>query len=183
MALGSVVYKAALQVADMDRHYYADHALVLAQHPSETSERMMVRLLAFALHANEYLVFGQGLSNDEEPDLWIKDLTGAIQLWIEVGLPDEKWVRKACSRADEVIVYAYGRTADAWWAKHRAKLERLDNLTVYRLPVEQSRDIGLLAKRSMQVQCTVQDQEAWLTDGDAAVRVVRETLTPKRKAG
>ena len=98
-------------------------------------------------------------------------------------MPDEKWVRKACSRADEVIVYAYGRTADAWWAKHRAKLERLDNLTVYRLPVEQSRDIGLLAKRSMQVQCTVQDQEAWLTDGDAAVRVVRETLTPKRRAG
>ena len=181
MALGSVVYKAALQVADMDRHYYADHPLVLAQHPSETSERMMVRLLAFALHANEYLVFGQGLSNEEEPDLWIKDLTGAIQLWIEVGLPDEKWVRKACSRADEVVVYAYGRTADAWWAKHRAKIERLDNLTVYRLPVDQSRDIGLLAKRSMQVQCTVQDQEAWLTDGDAAVRVVRETLTPKRK--
>ena len=182
MALRSVVYKAVLQVANMDSHYYAEHALVLALHPSETQERMMVRLLAFALHAHESLTFGQGMSTADEPDLWIRDLTGAISLWIEVGLPEEKWLRKACARSDTVVLYAYGRTADAWWAQNRSKLERLENLTVYRLPVEESRAIGALAQRSMQLQCNIQDQEAWLSNGDEAVRIVRETLTPQRNA-
>lgn len=164
----------------MDRHYYADHALVLALHPSETQERMMVRLLAFALHADEALTFGQGMSAADEPDLWIRDLTGTVSLWIEVGLPEEKWVRKACGRADQVVVYAYGRTGDAWWDQHKRKLERLDNLTVYRLPVDESRAIGELAERSMQLQCNIQDQEAWLSSGSGAVRVVREKLTGPR---
>lgn len=166
----------------MDSHYYAEHALVLALHPSETQERMMVRLLAFALHAHESLAFGQGMSTADEPDLWIRDLTGAISLWIEVGLPEEKWLRKACGRSDSVVLYAYGRTADSWWEQNRGKLERLENLVVYRLPVEESRAIGALAQRSMQLQCNIQDQEAWLSNGDAAVRIVRETLTPHRNA-
>src|SRR6185436_13552241 len=106
MALKSTVFRAELAVADIDRGYYADHPLVLARHPSETDERMMVRLLAFALHADPLLAFGKGLSTDEEPDLWRRDLTGAIGLWIDVGRPDERRVKKACGRADQVIVYS-----------------------------------------------------------------------------
>src|SRR5471032_971236 len=102
MALKSTIYKANLQVADMDRHYYADHALTIACHPSETPERMMVRVLAYALNAHERLGFGKGLSDVEDPDLSLKDLTGRVQLWIEVGLPDDKTVLKACGRADAV---------------------------------------------------------------------------------
>ena len=113
MASNATIFKATMQISDMDRHYYEDHALTLARHPSETDERMMVRLLAFALHAHENLSFGRGLSSEEEPALWQKDLTGAIDLWIEVGQPDEKTIRQACGRAKQVCIYIYGgRGAD-----------------------------------------------------------------------
>ena len=88
MAIKATIFKVNLQIADMERHYYQDYALTLARHPSETDERMMVRLLAFALHAHEYLEFGQGMTADDEADVWQKDLTGAIELWIDVGMPD-----------------------------------------------------------------------------------------------
>lgn len=115
MALKSTVFRAELQVSDLDRHYYAAHALTLARHPSETDERMMVRLLAFALFAGERLEFGRGLSTEDEPALWRKDLTGAVELWIEVGLPDERALRRACGRAERVAVLCYGgRGADLW---------------------------------------------------------------------
>src|SRR5512139_1322479 len=142
MALKSTIFKAQLQIADMDRAVYADHTLTLARHPSETDERMMVRLLAFALHAHEYLEFGQGMTDDDAADLWLKDLTGAIKLWIDVGLPDEKLIRKACGRAEQVIVYAYGgRTAEMWFAQNSGQFERLSNLTVINLPLESTRAI------------------------------------------
>ena len=115
MAFKATIFKADLQIADMDRHYYHDHALTIAQHPSETDERMMMRLLAFALHAHEALAFGKGISVDDEPDVWQKDLTGAIDLWIDVGLPDEKRIRKACGRARHVFIYSYAqRSAHIW---------------------------------------------------------------------
>ena len=119
VALKSTIFKVALQVADMERGYYADHALTIARHPSETDERMMLRVLAFALHAGPDLAFGKGLSTDDEPDLWQRDLTGAIGLWIDVGQPDEKLLRRACGRARQVVVYAYGRGVDLWWDRSR----------------------------------------------------------------
>lgn len=172
MALKSTVFKAELQVSDLDRHYYATHALTLARHPSETDERMMVRLLAFALFADERLEFGRGLSTGDEPALWLKDLTGAIELWIEVGLPDERELRKACGRAKRVVVLSYGgRGADLWWTQNREKLERLRNLAVLSLPTEASQGTAALASRSMSLQCTIQDGQAWLTDGDRTVHI------------
>lgn len=177
MAIKATIFKADLQIADMERHYYQDHALTLARHPSETDERMMVRLLAFALHAHEYLEFGQGMTDDDEADLWQKDLTGAIELWIDVGLPDEKLIRKACGRANRVIVYTYGgRTADMWFAQNSSLLERLRNLTVFNLPLESTRAIAKLAQRTMQLQCTIQDGQVWLSDGKESVQVERTIL-------
>src|SRR5688572_178052 len=131
MATKSTIYKVELQLSDMDRHYYATHALTLARHPSETQERLMVRLLAFALHAGDALEFGRGLSSDDEPDLWRRSLSGEIELWIDLGQPDQSRIRKACGRAREVVVVNYaGRGADIWWEKNRKALARLDNLTV-----------------------------------------------------
>ena len=177
MAIKATIFKANLQIADMERHYYQDHTLTLARHPSETDERMMVRLLVFALHAHEFLTFGQGLSADDEPDLWQKDLTGAIELWIDVGLPDEKLIRKACGRAKQVIIYAYGgRAADMWFAQNSRQLERLRNLTVINLPVESTRAIARLAQRTMDLQCTIQDGQVWLGDGDESAQVERVLL-------
>lgn len=177
MAIKATIYKANLQIADMERHYYQDHALTLAQHPSETDERLMVRLLAFSLHANAYLEFGQGMISDEEADLWQKDLTGAIDLWIDVGIPDEKLVRKACNRAEKVVVYCYGgRTADIWYAQNSGLFERQRNLTIVNLPVESTKALAKLAKRTMDLQCTMQDEQVWLSDGAESVLVERVVL-------
>jgi uncharacterized protein YaeQ len=163
MALKSTIYKAELQIADMDRHYYADHSLTIALHPSETDERMMVRVAAFALFAQERLEFCKGLSDIEEPDLWAKDLTGAIDTWIEVGQPDERRIAKAAGRANEVIVIAYGgRTSDIWWQGVRNKVERLRNVTVWSLGENVGSALAGLAERTMRLQCTVQDNVAWL---------------------
>lgn len=175
MALNATICKAALNVADLDRHYYADHALTLARHPSETDERMMVRLLAFALHAHERLEFGRGIGVQDEPDLWQRDLTGGVELWIEVGQPDGRRVRKACGRAGRVVVYTYGgRTADTWWAGASAELGRCSNLTVIALPAETTRLLTALAARSMDLQLTVQEGEAWLASGDVRIEIARE---------
>jgi uncharacterized protein YaeQ len=177
MAVKATIFKANLQIADMERHYYKDHTLTLARHPSETDERMMVRLLVFALHAHEYLEFGQGMTNDDEADLWRKDLTGSIEFWIDVGIPDEKLIRKACGRSGQVVVYCYGgRVADMWFAQNSAQFERQKNLTIINLPVESTRALAKLAQRTMGLQCTIQDGQVWLGDGDASVQVERVAL-------
>lgn len=175
MALKSTVYKADLHIADMDRQYYQQHNLTLARHPSETEERLMVRLLAFIMYANDALAFGQGLSNDEEPDLWQKDLTGVIERWIDVGLPDEREIRKACGRARHVILLIYGgRSADIWWEQNRSKLERQRNLSIINLPNTQ--DLAALASRSMQLSCNVQDGQLWLTGAAGSVELTPSLL-------
>jgi uncharacterized protein YaeQ len=172
MASNATIFKATIQIADMDRHYYEDHTLTLARHPSETDERMMVRLLAFVLHAHEALSFGRGLSAEEEPTLWHKDLTGAIVRWIEVGQPEEKAIRRACGRAKQVCVYTYGgRGADHWWGKNLATLERLNNLTVMNLPPDGSRALTTLAQPSMQLQCTIQEGQIWMADGENTAHI------------
>ena len=108
MALKSTIIKAQLSLSDMDRHLYQDFNLTLAQHPSENDQRLMVRLLAYALNACDGLEFTKGLSADDEPEVWHKNYSEEIELWIELGLPDEKLIRKACGRAKRVIVYCYG---------------------------------------------------------------------------
>jgi uncharacterized protein YaeQ len=158
MALKSTIYKANLQIADMDRNYYQQHTLTLAKHPSETEERLMVRLIAFTLYADESLSFGKGLSDDDEPDLWQKDLTDAIQLWINVGLPDEREIRKACGRARQVAVILYGgRTAEMWWYQNSKALLKLNNLTVINLP--DTLALTEACTRSMNISCTIQDEQ------------------------
>lgn len=158
MALKSTIFKADLQVADLDRGHFADYNLTIARHPSETDDRMMIRLLAFALNAGPDLSFGKGISNDDEPALWEVDAGGVIRRWIEVGQPEEDRIRKGCSRADEVIVLAYGdRSADVWWQQNADKLARFDKLRVWRLSGEETRALGALAQRSMKLSCTLQE--------------------------
>jgi uncharacterized protein YaeQ len=178
MAAKATVFKAELSVSDMDRHYYATHQLTLAQHPSETEERLMVRLLAFALNAGEQLAFGRGISStEEEPDLWARDLTGQIDLWIEVGQPDEQRLRKACGRAKEVRVYCYsGRSAAVWWQKSAADFVRFSNLRVFEVPSETTEALGKLAARNMNVQCLVQDGHAQLSTDAGSVDIALTTL-------
>jgi uncharacterized protein YaeQ len=182
MALKSTIFKADLQIADMDRQYYGSHALTIARHPSETDERMMMRILAFALHADEALVFGKGLSADDEPDIWQKDLTGAIDLWIEVGQPDEKRIMKACGRANRVVIYSYSSMSNIWWNQIANKVDRAKNLSVFNLPSATSQVLGKLAQRNMQLQCTIQDAQAWINGDGESILIDLKTLKEQTQA-
>jgi uncharacterized protein YaeQ len=171
MALTATIFKAELQISDMDRNYYGEHLLTLARHPSETDERMMVRLLAFALNADENLTFTPGMGVDDQPDLWQKSLSDEIELWIDVGLPEEKRVRKACNRSQKVCLYLYGsRAAEPWWQKNEGKLKRFHNLSVVQIPDVTCSEMADLVERNMQLQCTVQD-------GDIYLSTAAQTLT------
>jgi uncharacterized protein YaeQ len=183
MALKSTIYKANLQIADIDHSYYADHALTLARHPSETDERMMVRLAALALNAYKLqsecngdgtLAFGAGLSDVEDPDVSLTDFTGHKRLWIEVGQPEDKPISKACNKADAVLLYCFAHSADIWWKSIQGKLNRLDKLEVWRIPSATSQSLAKLAQRSMQLQATI--QENVLTLGDSANTVDIEPI-------
>jgi uncharacterized protein YaeQ len=173
LALKSTIYKAQVAVADIDHAYYADHALTLARHPSETDERMMVRLAALALHAHTLqsvcggdgtLAFGKGLSDPDEPDVWLRDFTGATRLWIEVGQPDDIALMKACRKADQVVLYAFHHAAEVWWKGVENKLHKLHNLQVWRIPTEAAQQLATLAQRSMQLQATIQEGSLMLGD-------------------
>lgn len=170
MSPKSTVVKVELQVSDMDRHYYATHALTLAQHPSETDLRLLVRLIAFALHADERLEFGRGLSDEDEPALWRRDYTGEVQQWIELGQPDESRLRKAAGRAERVVVVTYGgNAAEAWWTRNAAALARLRNLDVIELdPADLAGALPLLG-RGARLTAMIQDGELQLMDAERSV--------------
>jgi uncharacterized protein YaeQ len=185
MALKSTIYKAQLSIADMDRGVYADHALTLALHPSETEERLMVRLLAFALfapkdNARGDLVFARGLSDTDEPDLWQHDLSGVLVHWIEVGQPDERRMQRAASRAEQATFISYAASTPVWWAGVKNKLTRTERLAVWQLPAEQSQALAALAQRSMQLQLSVQDGTVWCSAGDATLELRLEPLLTAR---
>jgi uncharacterized protein YaeQ len=167
MSPKSTVVKVELQVSDMDRHYYASHALTLAQHPSETDLRLLVRVVAFALHADERLEFGRGLGDEDEPALWRRDYTGAIEQWIELGQPDESRLRKAAGRAAQVVVVGYGGQASSlWWSRNAAALERLRGLTVIELDPRELDEALPLLSRGARLTAMIQDGELQLMDAE-----------------
>jgi len=173
MALTATIRKAELQISDMDRGYYASHTLTLAQHPSETDDRLMVRLLTFALNADDRLEFGRGLSVDDEPDLWRRDYTGDIELWIELGQPDESRLRKAAGRARAVQLVTYGgRAADIWWDRNASALKKLSTLEVMDLPGEFVTEWGAQIERTMRWDVQIQDGEVQLTSDKAQLSVI-----------
>jgi uncharacterized protein YaeQ len=181
MALKSTIYKASLQIADMDRQLYADHALTLALHPSETEERLMMRVLAFSLHVPKddthgALVSARGLSDADEPDLWQRDLTGQLVQWIEVGQPDDRRLAKACARAQSVALYAYSSAAPIWWSGIESKLGRLNNLDVWAVEPQQSQSLAALCERAMVLQFTIQDGHVWVHGARDAAQLAPRAL-------
>lgn len=178
MAQNSTVFKAHLQIANMDRHYYADHAITLALHPSETEERMMLRLLAFALFADERLEFTKGLCVDDEPDLWLKSYSGEIELWVDLGLPSDKRVRKACNRSKQVKLICYGsdQAINPWLNSIHAERTRQTNLEIIRIHAEQSSELAELAERGMHLQVNIQDGQVWISSAQNAVMVEPQTI-------
>ncbi|MAD46496.1 MAG: hypothetical protein CMI02_11200 [Oceanospirillaceae bacterium] len=179
MALKATIYKAELMVSDMDRHHYATYPLTIALHPSETVERMMVRIVAFALNAADNLEFTRGLSTDDEPDLWARSLIDDVELWIELGQPDEKRIRKACNKAREVIIYTYhGRAADLWWDQMKNTCQRFDNLKVVNFNADMIAQLEEMAGRTMQLQANIQDGVLWLSNTDRNLEISPQVLLP-----
>nr|MCF6217953.1 YaeQ family protein [Gammaproteobacteria bacterium]MCF6230797.1 YaeQ family protein [Gammaproteobacteria bacterium] len=172
MANSATIYKAVINITDMDRNYYAEHALTIACHPSESESRMMVRLLAFILNATPDLQFSRGLSSQDEPALWVRNEIDETLLWIDIGQPDEKRIRQACQRAKQVIIYTYQPRSVAPWLKQVAhKLSRFDNLTIRHLEQTTVDQLGSLAKRTMKLQCTLQDGELWINDDSQQLQI------------
>ena len=172
MAQKATIYKVELSISDMDRHYYETHNLTVAKHPSETDERLMVRILAFALNAHEYLEFTRGLSTDDEPDIWQKSLSGELELWVALGLPGAKIVRQSCGKADEVIIYCYGgRTAEIWWEKIKNSTARFENLQVVNFSEKDTSELGKKVSRSMRLQVNIQDGDVMVSVDGSIVYV------------
>lgn len=175
MALKSTVFKLDLQISDLDRHYYQTHLLTLARHPSETNERMLMRIIAFALHASDTLSFTKGLSTDDEPDIWEKNLTNEILLWIDLGQPDEKRIRQACGKAKAVIIYTYNqRSSSIWWSQIETKLQRFRNLSVVNLSVANSDELEAMVDRNIELQCTLQDGQIWLSNNAVTLAIEKQ---------
>lgn len=175
MAQKATIYKVELSVSDMDRHYYETHKLTVAKHPSETDERLMVRIVAFALNAHENLEMTKGLSTDDEPDIWQKSLSGELDLWVALGLPSEKVIRQSCGKADKVFVYPYGgKTAEMWWDKIQTKTTRFDNLQVTSFSEADTTALAKLASRAMKLQINIQDGEVMVSVDDGIVYVTPE---------
>ena len=172
MAQKATIYKVELSVSDMDRHYYETHKLTVAKHPSETDERLMVRILAYALNAHEQLEMTRGISTDDEPDIWQKSLGGELELWVALGLPSEKVMRQSCGKANKVIVYSYGgKTAEMWWDKIKNSTTRFDNLQVFNLSENDTNALGKQANRSMKLQVNIQDGDVMVSVDDTIVYV------------
>ena len=174
MAISSTINKVSLSISDMDRHYYQSHDLTMAQHPSENDFRFMIRVIAFAMNADERLVFTKGMNSDDEAELWQKALTDEIDLWIDFGQLDEKRIRKACGRAKQVIIYTYHEgKAKVWWQQQQDKLKRFSNLKVIHIQAE---GVEAMIGRSMQLQCTIQDGELYLSDDDSNLTITFDAL-------
>ncbi|MCT4710937.1 YaeQ family protein [Enterobacteriaceae bacterium H11S18] len=172
MALKATIYKALVNVADLDRNKFMDSNLTLARHPSETQERMMLRLLAWIKYADERLVFSRGLSAEEEPEIWLRNDHMSIDLWIELGLPDERRVKKACSQSAEVALFTYNsRAAEIWWQQNQNKLSQFKNLSIWYLDDEQLAQLSAFGTRSMNLQATIQDGAIWLSDAENNVEI------------
>ncbi|KJY95389.1 MULTISPECIES: YaeQ family protein [Pseudoalteromonas] len=172
MALKATIIKARLNISDLNRHHYQQYSFTLAQHPSETDQRMMIRVLAFALNANDNLVFTKGLCADDEPELWWINDDDSIHLWVELGLADDKRLKKACSRAQQVLLYAYGEgSQQAWWQKHQAKLAGFDNLRIVSLAYEDTQKLAAMASRSLDLTITIEDNEVWVSDSETSLQI------------
>jgi uncharacterized protein YaeQ len=171
MALKATIKKATIHLSDMDRHYYDTIQLTIAQHPSENDRRMMIRLIAYVLNASQNLQFGKGVSDEDEAAIWRVNYSDVIELWIELGQLDEKRLKKACNRAQQVKLYCYGSSVDTWWQQSKSKLNQLNKLSVESFSEETSQALELLANRSMEFQVSIQDGQCWLTCGEQSLLI------------
>lgn len=163
MAEKATIYKANLTLSDMDRNVYGDFSLTIALHPSETLERMMVRILAFCYRAAEHLTFAKGLSATEEPDLWLRHDNGTLLEWIEVGQPAPDRLKKASSQAASVKVFSYGRGMDVWWKNNAQAIRALPKVEIHSFDAEELQHLVALADKTMNLTVSITEKIAYIS--------------------
>ena len=161
MALKPTIFKFNVSLSDLDRNRYEELALTVAQHPSETAERMIVRLLAYCLNAEEGLEFARGLSENDEPDLWRRSLDSRMLDWIEVGEPAAVRLRKASRLSERVLVYSFNTKSEVWWQQTESSVARL-SVDVYRFPWESIQRLATMITRTMQMSVTISDSSLFV---------------------
>ncbi len=177
MAVKATIYKLKLEISDLDRHYYQYHELTIARHPSETEQRMMVRVLAFAIYASERLNFTKGLCADNEPELWDKNPGGEIELWISLGQVDEKQIKKAIGRSKQVVIFTYaGKKSFSWWKQNQSQYQKIENLVIINIKAADVKAMQVFVSRNMSLQCTIQDDLVWLSNSDQTISIEPEIL-------
>ncbi len=177
MALGATVCKAFVDISDIDRGFYDSRTLTIAQHPSETPARMMLRLMAWILFAGDKTEFGRGLSTDGEPDVFETNDAGDIYRWIEVGCPDIKTLRRAAGKSEDVVVIAYDEARiEPWWQSRKGDLSKIDKLSVRWISDEDLEKIAAMAARNMKFAATLQDGVIWIADESRNIEIEIKTL-------
>ena len=161
MALKPTIFKFKISLSDLNRNYYDTLNLTVAQHPSETPERMMVRVLAFCINAQEHLAFTQGLSAVDEPDIWAHSLDGQLALWIDVGEPAVDRIKKATRLAQAVKVYSFNTKSNAWWAQNGDQFNKFE-VDVYQFEWEKIEALALLLQRTMELSITISGDSAYI---------------------
>ena len=175
MALGATIYKIKIALSDLDRQRYETLGLTVAQHPSETLERMMARVLVYCLNAEENLAFGKGLSSDDEPDIWLRTLDSRTALWIEVGEPNVERIKKATRAAQAVKVYSFNTRSDVWWSQGASKFSKLD-AEFFQLDWHDVQALAKLVQRNMDLSVTISDASAFVADQKSGFEVHWKTL-------
>lgn len=164
MAIKPTIYKFNISLSDLNRDYYDSLSLTVALHPSETIERMMARVMAYCINAQEFLVFTKGLSEVEEPDIWAQTLDGQIGLWVDIGEPDAERVKKATRLAKQVKVYSFNTKSDVWWQQSESKFSQL-SASFYQFPFEHIQGLTALLERTMTMSVTITDDSAYIASG------------------
>lgn len=176
MAEKATIYKVNLTLSDMDRSVYGDFNLTIALHPSETVERMMVRILAFCFRAEESLTFAKGLSSMEEPDLWLKHDNGTVLEWIEVGQPSPDRLKKASSQSQAIKVFSYGRGMDVWWKANAAAIRALPKVEIRHFAADELQQLVALADKTMSLTVTITEATAYVSNATENVTVILREL-------
>ncbi len=177
MAIKATIYKVKLEISDCDRNYFHSHDLTISCHPSETEQRMMIRLLAFSLFASDSLGFTKGLCADDEPELWDKNLSGEIEQWISLGQIGEKQLRKSLGRSKQVVIFTYsGQKSSTWWKKNQSQYSRLKNLQIINIKSADVEAMQTFVSRNMNLQVTIQEGIIWLSDSSQTISIEPENF-------
>jgi len=177
MALKPTIYKLSIAISDFNRDYYDTVNLTVALHPSETLERMVARIVAYCLNAQENIIFTKGLSNIEEPDIWVKTLDDLVTLWIEVGEPAPDRIKKSSRLAPEVKIYSFNSKSDTWWNQSKSKVNQFKNVKFYQFDWQQITELATFVERTMDWSLSISGDTVYIVAETQECELVMAELT------